>query len=99
MIDFSAFEVPIEMSESTHDFRRVVDMRLKEACHDLIAVTADAIVLELGDFVAKAEIEVQIALHQSRTIHIAERESRFRTRQASMDGGHGDAECRRAGIS
>lgn len=43
------------VTEAAGDSRRIIDIKLKTHCHNLINTTSDMIIFELADYVAKAE--------------------------------------------
>ncbi|VDK79504.1 unnamed protein product [Litomosoides sigmodontis] len=48
-------QVPLAVTEAAGDSRRIIDVRLKTHCHNLINTTTDMIVFEFADYIAKAE--------------------------------------------
>ncbi|VDM06886.1 unnamed protein product [Wuchereria bancrofti] len=48
-------QVPLAVTEAAGDSRRIIDIRLKTHCHNLINTTSDMIIFEFADYIAKAE--------------------------------------------
>ncbi|CAG9537962.1 unnamed protein product [Cercopithifilaria johnstoni] len=48
-------QVPLAVTEAVGDSRRIIDIRLKTHCHNLINTTSDIIIFEFADYIAKAE--------------------------------------------
>ncbi|OZC12789.1 hypothetical protein X798_00423 [Onchocerca flexuosa] len=48
-------QVPLAVTEAAGDSRRIIDVRLKTHCHNLINTTSDMIISEFADYIAKAE--------------------------------------------
>ncbi|KAL3997944.1 Sec34-like family protein [Acanthocheilonema viteae] len=48
-------QVPLAVTEAAGDSRRIIDVRLKTHCHNLINTASDVIIFEFADYIAKAE--------------------------------------------
>uniref|UniRef100_A0A915PYV8 Conserved oligomeric Golgi complex subunit 3 n=1 Tax=Setaria digitata TaxID=48799 RepID=A0A915PYV8_9BILA len=48
-------QVPLAVTEAAGDSRRIIDVRLKTHCHNLINAATDMIILEFADYITKAE--------------------------------------------
>lgn len=60
--------MPLAVTEAAGDSRRIIDIRLKTHCRNLINTTSDMIIFEFADYIAKAEemvSRIQLVLAKS----------------------------------
>ncbi|VDN26978.1 unnamed protein product [Gongylonema pulchrum] len=48
-------QIPLAVMETTSDSRRVIDVQLKTHCHSVINTASDMIIMELAEYISKAE--------------------------------------------